>query len=358
MNTLDDLRRSLDGRVTRTSDGHGLVQAAREGATRIRRRRRIAGAAAAACLVVVAAAVVPVVVARQRADHPAVVANPAPYRLPGQVTLGFAGSKYFPISQSTNGTVQRLALRNRDTSVIHDYGGEVLAYDPGTYDPALLLRGERTTVSGHDAWLVADYRFASSEETTPVLGWQDPSGVWVLTYRFGTKLDRADLITFASAIRIGPPRPLTTPFQLASGPGGLPLTVVMVGGGPHGYRDATVAFGTRNANVESEYADIPPKAPMMVSATVSGDNLDLPMTKGELTRIAPIAGHPAWYGAGNGRVGAPVGGGHLLIEAGACTVQFISADSTKIGRDDLTAMAAAATYADCSDPSTWLSTLG
>jgi hypothetical protein len=53
----------------------------------------------------------------------------------------------------------------------------------------------------------------------------------------------------------------------------------------------------------------------------------------------------------------PDGGGHLLIEAGSCTVQFISADRTKISRDDLTAMAATATYAVCTDPSTWMSTL-
>jgi hypothetical protein len=38
-------------------------------------------------------------------------------------------------------------------------------------------------------------------------------------------------------------------------------------------------------------------------------------------------------------------------------VQFISRDRAKVSRDDLTAMAATATYADCADPSTWTAPL-
>jgi hypothetical protein len=358
MNTLDDLRRSLDGRATRTtSDGHGLVQAAQEGAARIRRRRRIAGAAGAACLVVVAAAVVPVVVARQHADHPPVVATPAPYRKPGQVTLGIAGSKYFLIFKTTDRNVQQLSLRNRDTSVIRDYGGEVIAYDPGTYDPAQLRRGERTTVSGHDAWLMMDYRFPDESQGMPVLGWQDPSGVWVLAFRLDRTFDRTSVFAFASVVRVGPAQPLTAPIQLPAEPAGLPLTAVLLQGGPHGFSDATVAFGAGGKPQQIPFPGLPRNVPLQINSTPQG-NLDMPMIKAALTKIPPIAGHPAWYGVDGGAAGGWEGGGRVLIDAEGCTVQFISANLGTVSRAQLEATAATATYADCTDPSTWTPPLG
>jgi hypothetical protein len=356
MNTLDDLRRSLDGRATGASDGHGLVQAVREGAIRVRRRRRIAGAAATACLVVAVAAVVPVVVARQRADHPPVVAVTPPYRQPGQVTLGLARSKYYPVSLSTDGSIQRLTARNRDATENADFGGDVVAYDPGTYDPTALRRGTRMNVAGHDAWLTPDYRFSKDRPAWTVLGWQDPSGVWVLVLQLQPTPDVPNLTAFALAVRIGPARELATPFQLASGPDGLPLTAALASGGPDGFTDMKVVFGTVQSPVQFPYPTLPKNAPLTVYSTQS-DNLDLPTIRSGLTGIAPIAGHPAWYGDGTGRLGAPVGGGQLLVDAGNCTVQFISADRAKIGRDDLTAMAATATYGDCWDSSTWTAPL-
>jgi hypothetical protein len=354
MNTLDDLRRSLDGRATGASDGHGLVQAVQEGAIRIRRRRRIAGAAAAACLVAAAAVAVPVVVARQRADHPPVVATTPPYRQPGQATLRLAaGSKYYPAMQSAELNVQRLLAASGSRSAPGNRG-EVIAYDPGTFDPAVLQRGTRTSVSGHAAWLVPDYHFANEAAPGPVLGWQDPSGVWVLASQSRAKLNRPSLNALAAAVRIGPARPLATPFQFASAPRGVPLSAVVVEGGPKGFTDARASFGGGQAAVLSPSPNMPENPPLLVFA-IARDYFDLARVRAELTRIAPITGNAAWYGEGTSD--APGSGGHLLVDAGTCGVQFVSADRAKISRDALAAMAATATYADCADPSTWTAPL-
>lgn len=362
MNTLDDLQETFD-RQAGTSDGFGMVEAAQAGAARIRRRRRVTGAAAAAVLIAVVAVAVPATVARLRAADE-LPATPAPYRAPSEITLSVQpASGFFVLDHGTDATRQFLTVRNSDTAA-KDHGGTVNVYDPGTFDPAALKRGERVTVAGHSAYLVPTARPIS---TDPQLGWQDASGAWVTV---SETANREALLRLAETVRLGPPRQITAPVQFGWVPGGLPLSYAK------SYSEMGGTSGPGLGSVVGFAADRPP-AQYPMRPVVSGNSglalSAMTMSKantGWAELVAPegapagkhptpkwetIGGQRAWYLPDDAEPqifgGGP--GAHLFIEVGGCGVMLTVADLAQIDYAELVRTVTGMTFSDCTDATTW-----
>jgi hypothetical protein len=354
MNTLDELRRVLEAGAGDAPSPDGVVTAAQRGAARIRRRRRVLAAGGVAALVTVVALVVPLVTARRHADGPPPASTPAG-RAAGQVTLGVAAG-FEVTSQDVDARGQRITFRvpPAGSATSHLTAGATAIDADAGFDPARLRSGERTTVSGHEAWYVPDYPLAMyvtvsswkmrrQAEPTPVLGWQDRTGTWVLVHPFtGEELSRAQLIEAAHAVRIDPPSELTLPVGLAR-PDEFPWTRAesdrrtyarIVLGGTAAPPDATMVVGAA------------PGTTIIIEAWPSGDH----PVRG--APAAPVAGHDAWYSKNT--LGSALGNGTLWVRAGGCTVSFTAWDADRASASQLREIAAAATYADCDDPATWV----
>lgn len=350
MNTLEDLHRIFDEDASAAPHPFGVVAAAEQGATRIRRRRRVAAAAGAAVLVAVVAVAVPVVTQRHRADGPLPATTPVE-RAPGEITLGVdPASGYAVTNQDNDENVERISFRKpTDRPDTSHYLASAIAYDPGAgFDPTRLRRGERTAVSGHEAWYVSDYPFGGyfmnkrSSLVMRVLGWRDPTGTWVLVYQQADKEPgRARLLQAAQAVRIGAMHEMTVPVSLGPLPAGLPMNTIS--------SDRTrieVTLGGEPAPLDAAYATgVPPGTGVVIDARP-----DTPIPTGA-TRVAAVAGHDAWFTKST--IGTALGGGMLWVQVRACIVAFSLWDPTKATVQQLREIAAAATYADCKDPATW-----
>lgn len=381
MSTVDELREVLEQRAG-VPEITGLVEGARAGAARVRRRRRITAATVAAGLVVVAAVTVPVTVQRLKATDPLPAAPPPePYRKTGEYTLRVqTAPRYFVLERQVEAAGQVVVVRNRNTGG-QDPGGTVAVHDPGTYDPAWLRTGERITVDGHPAFYTLT---VTSRPTGPapdeaversrmleaegvaVIGWPDRSGAWVTVTGGRT---RADVQRLAESVELGAPRPITAPVQFGWVPGGLRLGFVAANdqppGSPVADRGARVGFT----------ADRSPAALGPASAL---KNLvsDMELTALVLRRTDPtwtemvdpprppgaapaqpqwrtIAGHRTWY-LPAGSPDFDAGRAHLLIEHGECGTALAVDGKTGISYDDLVRTVAGMTFADCTDPATWL----
>jgi hypothetical protein len=358
MNTLEDLHRIFDEDASAAPHPFGVVAAAEQGATRIRRRRRVAAAAGAAVLVAVVAVAVPVVTQRHRADGPAPATTPVE-RAPGEITLGVdLASGYAVTSQDNDENLQRIIFRN-PTDKSSGFLASATAYDPSAgFDPTRLRRGERTTVSGHGAWYVSDYPFGGyvfgkrTQLVVQALGWQDPSGTWVLVYeqpnvvpRASGDPGRARLLQDAQAVRIGPILPMTAPVSLGPLPAGLPMNSVR----SDRRTQAVVMLGGKPSPLDAVYVVGPPSGTaVMIEERPDGPNAQIPDSA---TRVAPIAGHNAWFTKATS--GTALGGGSLWVRARGCTITFSAWDRAQASARQLREIAAAATYADCTDPATW-----
>jgi hypothetical protein len=360
MNTLEDLRRIFDEDASVAPDPFGVVAAAERGATRIRRRRRVGVATGVAVLVTVVAVAVPVVTQRHRADGPT-PANVQIERGPHQVTLGVDGSSGYAVtSQDTYVNLQRIGFRNATES--KSYRATAIAYDPSAgFDPTLLRRGERIKVSGHEAWYVGNYPFGGymmqarrTPLVIPAVGWQDPTGTWVLVYEIPNFLyrgdpedpDRARLLQDAQAVRIEAMHEMTAPISLGPLPAGIPpmstassdrrtMATVLLGGQPSPL-DAAWAWGPTQGTA------------VMIEARPDGPNAKVP---DKATRVASVAGYPAWFTKATS--GTALGNGSLWVRARGCTITFSAWDRDLASAKQLREIASAASYPDCADPATW-----
>jgi hypothetical protein len=367
MTTLDDLRRTLDNHARHAPDGLGVVAEARLGAARIRRRRRILSATAAAAVVAVVAASLPLVTAAHRAGppQPPPAATPT-YRQPWQTTLTLdPAAGYVVESHGTDAT--REMLQAGRTGGDGDHGGVVVAHDPGTFDPARLLAGERVTVSDHAAWLVRDYGFdrqmsgvAGRPLRTVVVGWQDPAGAWVLVHRGSPPgTDPRHLLTFAAAVRVGPARDVRSPLRFGWTPGGLSLSyfqtfdrdddqVVMAAG---------FASAGRAPADAATYNGMPPGLELTVTAAPA-DARQLPDDRTWPGARFTVAGHSAWYSDGNGPSAVREGASELLVDAGSCLVRIESRDRRRISRDDLNRLVEHIRFGRCDAKTGWTRPIG
>ncbi len=106
MNTVDDLRRTLEDQAGRAPSEHGLIEDARAGAARIRRRRRVTAAAGTAAAVLVSALVVPFAV-RHESAPPIAPATPSTSAAPSARRSALSSSPASTACRSTPGRCWR-----------------------------------------------------------------------------------------------------------------------------------------------------------------------------------------------------------------------------------------------------------
>jgi len=360
MNTLEDLRRIFDEDASAAPDPVGVVAAAELGATRIRRRRRAVLATSVAVLVAAVSVAVPMVTRRHRVDGPMPAATAGVERGPQQVTLGVDGSSGYAVtSQDSDENMQRILFEK--TAESPRYTAGAVAYDPNAgFDPTPLRSGERIMVSGHEAWYVGNYSFATYLLTNrtrldiAAVGWQDPTGTWVLVFgypSFFTPSDseqpgRARLVQDAQAVRVEAMHEMTTPISLGPLPAGLPpLSEAFT----DRHTEATVLLGGSPAPLDAAMAPGPKKGTaVMIEARPDGPDAKVPA---KAARVAAVAGYPAWFTKATS--GTALGNGSLWVRARGCTITFSAWDRNLATAKQLREIAAATTYADCAHPATW-----
>lgn len=356
MNTLDDLRRILEAEAGAAPGPDGVVVAAAQGAARIRRRRRVTAVSGVAALVAVVAMVAPIVADRRHADGLPPATVPVE-RATGQVTLGVdPASGYVMTSQDVDADGQRIAFRIPPAaSKEKSFLTAAIAVDPDvSFDPSRLQAGERTTVSGREAWYVSDYPLGTytpknltstqrSETDVALVGWRDPSGIWVLAFQENNDdPDRGKLLAAAQALRIHPAQDMTLPISFGRLPDGLPLNMVR----SDRRTSAFVTLGGATAPPDTRWFVGPSPGTAVMIQVQPGTELPV---RG--TRVARVAGHDAWYSKATS--GTARGNGTLSVRAGNCTVAFSAWDEDQASAAQLREIAAAVTYADCTDPTTW-----
>jgi hypothetical protein len=340
-----------------------------------RRRRRHASlwlTGVAAMLVIGGAAVTVGMIRLQRGDaeaNPGAAAPEAqvPARKAGQITVDLDPTSGFVAAvRGTDATRQFVTARDFSPGVEGKsgrYAGEVTAFDPGEFDGSALERGEVITVAGHDARYVADYTFArltdgGKPHRTPLVGWQDPSGVWLLVYRdAGQKVGRDVLQRLAASVTLAPPREVRTPFRLGTVPAGLAATYVRSVEDERDGRGGTVGLSepTRPESQAAVYAAAP--AGITVSVAASGRDEKWAAEKATLTGRTTAGGHDAWYDTGRNPLSRGSTGGVLVVETDHCVIRLTAADRDQVSRADLEAMVADMAIGDCADLDTWIAPL-
>jgi hypothetical protein len=371
MTTVDELREVLERRAG-VPDPTGMIEAAQAGAARVRRRRRITAVALAA----VVAVAIPVTVAQLPKPGP-LPAAPPPYRSIGEATVSMRPDPdFFVLSRQVDATGQVLTVRHRDTGN-KDSGGTVTVHDPGTYDPAWLASSEKITVGGRPAYLAVTVvnrhtgpvmepstqdppqRSRGSEpEGASVIGWPEPSGAWVVV---GEAQSVPALRRLAESVRLGPPRQVTSPVRFGRLPDGLRLQYISTGDDPAG--PPSLGF---HAALGFAAAD---RSPAQGAGTVGKSLGDLPLNvlvlpraNGGWTELVDVPGRPQWQTIGGQRAmylpegseGFDGGTAHLLIEKGKCGILISLGAPVRISYEELVRLVAGMTFADCTDPQTWV----
>jgi hypothetical protein len=369
--SLDELRTTLAHHAGLAPDAAGLVEQAQAGAVRLRRRNRVRTVAAAVAAVVLVVGA-PSVARFYLTEPPPNPAGPMTYyREPFELTLDLApGPIYFTMTHGTQGKTQFLVARPIGTPK-DDSGGTIKAYDPGTFDPTRLRRGERVTVHGHPAYYVENLDppapVASTNAADPgaplyrtgaAVGWQDTSGAWV-TVSDGAS--RAAMLRLAESVRLASPRTARAPVRFGWVPGDLPVTYIESRDvAAHGV-EAQVGFGAPAgppAQGSGPFLRIPPSTPLSITVlpmdgimTAWGtDYADRPMRT--------IAGHRTWYIEGDSGNFSNRDGSHLLIEAGSCGITITVQDRARIPFPALERMVENMTFGGCDDTSDWMPIIG
>jgi hypothetical protein len=324
---------------------------------------------AAALLVIGGAAATVGVVRLQRGEPDRTVAeqpvDDAPARRPDQITIDIDPTSGFVATVRGTDTTRQFVTAHDfalGTTEGGRYAGEVSVYDPGTFDAAPLRGGEVVDVAGHDARYVPAYRFAALSETdpphrSPAVGWQDPSGVWLLVYSApGEKLAREDLIRLAESITMAPPRDLRTPFRLGATPNGLAVTYVR-SDEQDGNRGGTIGLSDPRRKASS--AAVYEGAPYGVTVSISAIAPDAKWAaeKATLGGGAKVGGYPAWYSEGKNMLSPEGNGSVLAVETEQCVLRLRTADRKAISRAELNHTVEDMAIGDCSDPDTWITPL-
>lgn len=358
MNTLDDLRSSLDRHADRAPDAFGLVEAARSGAARIRRRRRIVRAGVAAATVLIVAAGVPAVV-RLRESGTAVAAR-AYHRTPSQTTLETVpGSGVAVDDLQSVGSVQ-FGYARSSARGSRGLAARIQVYDPGSFDPTVLQRGRRLTVGGRAAWFVTDYEpVTSPDRGPPVLGWQDRSGVWLLlvapagSYPAGTITADHSIVAYltdiAAGLRIGPARDIPMPYRLGWLPAGVRMQSANTSPTAIDARSQLALTSDREppSTGPASLAGIPDTA--VAISTRPTTSKEWPGNRdADGKKRTTIAGHAAWSRTTSGKRPSR----EVAVEIGTCGL-IIYVDETVVTFPELERLVGGITVADCGDPGTW-----
>lgn len=369
MNTLEELRLTLERHAGGPEDSVGIAQGAEVRAGSIRRRRRVAGSAVAAVLVVAAAVGVPVAVGRKSSEPPPASVVKPHYRDASQLSVAMvAGSQFALTNRGGDGVGQFATIRNvgdirspRPGEAGVNGGAELLAYNPGEYDPARLKQGEQVTVAGHPAWFSTALTFTASnvvpEGVYPAVGWEESSGVWVLVYTsddgwWGHEAEKkAELSEVAGDVRLPGVQDVGTPVQFGWVPQGLPVSYVSIRDLPGIDPDARIGFGK---SVYPTMQDLASGWALSVTATPD-TNRDWPTVKADLGAPETIGGRNVWYVPRPSPLnssGSPTGA-DLVVETGNCLVYLSVPERDVIGEQDLKRMATEMTVGSCTDAKGW-----
>jgi hypothetical protein len=345
VNTIDDLRGSLERHTAMAPDGLGMVELARTGAIRLRRRRRITTTVAAVIAVLVAAVAVPL--ATRPTAPPAVEKTTWPA---AEMTVSLAtGSGFTVTSRSSDGTRQYLTVQLAGGP----FPSEIQVYSPGTFQRAGLPPGKSVQVGGHAATLVPTLDPGLSgtpPKTEAALVWPDPSGAWVTVSQADTP---EHLLRLAAAVRIGEPAPLLGPLGLAWLPAGYgPALIGVASSELTGFSEDVYLTATDpGTGVAPNPSAAPSGGTTKVHITVSpaaaiGWHVGSKLPPSTFT----VAGHPAWWqpDAKNGAAGS------LLIDAGSCGIRAATDDSRVVTRAELEQMMTQATYRGCTGTDDWV----
>ncbi|MEU8607748.1 hypothetical protein AB0C29_07090 [Actinoplanes sp. NPDC048791] len=341
MNTVDDLRRTLEEQARRAPDERGLIEDARAGAARIRRRRRVTAAAGTAAAVLVSVLVVPYAVRHESAPPiapaaPSASAAPAGPRSGSKLTVSLAPGKGLTVSTYLVETNSQYLAAVRD-----DDGMQFNLYvaSPGTFGRGPIEGSVRVRVGDRDGWYLARPapRWMYSKPTTEhLLRWETRDGYGVT---FSSVSSKADLLATARAIRFARPVRPSGPVQLGWVPDGLVPASVEV---------------SKDKKTESILLTPPVKEPSEdtgISVRVE------PVSPGWLTRWTEgtppthtFAGHPTWYRElPVGRSGAPRA--TLVVRAGDCGINIEAIGPTSFAA--LERMVGEATIGSCTSQDGW-----
>jgi hypothetical protein len=358
MTTLNDLRETLEQHAGRAPLDSALLPDVRTRAARLRRRRRMRHGTALVVAIVVAAATIPWVV-RSRPHAPVTeetAAAPALWRT--GITLR-EGSKY------------QIMIRQSDTVAhyvtVHGKGDgdglDVLAIDPGAFDPAPLRRGEPVGIGGPRAWYVA--RYAPAPAGLPVigsvLGWQDPAtDAWVLVVA-NTPHKMNGMLEVARDLRLGTGVEPVSPVSFGWAPPGLGMVQSNADVGP-GIPSASFGFGFGGERGVVGITAFMNVLPFRFDTSLKQQDRDWGNFEHDAAGIAPkvINGAQTWYFPGPNKVfttGTP-GGADMVISVGNCQVNLHVSDRNRISEADLDRMVGTATFGDCADATGWRPPLG
>lgn len=322
----------------------------------------------AAVLVIGGAAVTAGMIRLQRGEPDAPASPPAagPARQAGQITVDLDPTSGFVASvRGTDANRQFLTARDfaPGTSGAEPgrYAGEVTAYDPGSFEPAGIEQGQVIPIAGHDARFVADYQFAALSDNngpvrTPLIAWQDPSGVWLLVYSVEAT-DRESLERLATSVTLAPPQHVRTPFGIGALPSGLAVTYVRAVEDERDGRSGTVGLSTagRQSSTAATYLAAPNGITVSVSASRRDD--DWTAEKRKLDNSIRAGEYDGWFTTGRNPLSRGATGGTLIVETATCVVRLSAADRDKVTRDDLVKVVADMAIGDCGDPDTWIAPL-
>jgi hypothetical protein len=320
--------------------------------TQSRRGPGVWVATMAVVLLVAGVAVVALGVLKTREDDDAAPIVAETGRKPWQVTIDLDISAGFLVTAAVVDagrqtlTVQNIGLN--DDNPAGAYGGEVSAFEPGMLEENQLRGGEAVNIDVDlDARYVAAYTFAAHGDgaaqqwQTPAVGWQDPSGTWVLVYGDETTT-KESLLKLAGAIRLGTPRDLRMPFRLGAGlPDGLQPTYFQ---SPENKTDGlppTVGLSApfREPSRAAVYRAESPALDLSVSAVPR--DTQWATTRKTLGAAAKVAGHDTWFDSGQ-----------LTVEAERCIVHVRGGTATP--REQLARIVDEMTIGDCTDLDSWI----
>lgn len=363
MTDMRELRRVLDAQAQLAPDGVGMIEAARAGAVRLRNRRKVGYVA---CAVAAAALLAGVSTAIVGIGGASTEQGPSAARQPLQLTLDLApDSDYHKQGYGVVGGTQFLVARALNGDA-REFGAAVALYEPGTFDSAGLVRGEKITVGGHPAYFVSDFLAGKGfrppgpgagpgpenvDVRMPVIGWREPSGGWVVVYDVK---DKAGLARIAEDVRVGAARPVKTPYRLGYVPADLPATAAVTFDSNPAESNSVVGFDATATPtlLDLRSAGIPGVPALKIQVVPRSEYVD--SHAGNLGPPTKIGGWDTWYitTQDKGWV-VPQRGSVLVVNAGHCQAHIVVRDRSQIPYTELNRLVADMTFADCTDPATW-----